>query len=868
MAAPVVASTSVGGGLAGTTWSINKPSGVVSGDLITIWIITYDQNALVISSPGSDFKFIGEAFLDSTSDIHVVCYQKIAGASEPSSWSGDLGGGAPYWCTVASRTTGTDSYPFGVLATSSGVSATQNVPAVPISSVDELIQVLKVGFNQAVSSGPSGYTQQVISDTVNVLYSKAVSTTGTVAAQNLTTPLSDFFASISVASKSIWNGPKIVGVTKTSTSAPASGTITIPTGSAAGDLAVIYCAGSLGEATVNGSFTQIGTTQSSSTQHSSCFSKRVLTSGDITTGTLPVVGSAGFNEILHTLIVFHSASGTPEVDTFASVSDGGIAAPTVVTFPTALMSTNGTTAIFATGARPQGTSWTSPSNDLVHDQAYIGTYCKSYVGHIDFETSGYTGTRVITNNVDYAEWTAWTLLIKHPSAPASGTLQKLSTESGLFLTTQANVALDRTNTEPVLFTDNFNRADGALGANWNSDAKWKIQNNKAVYDSTGAQDLMALDGVSLPPDHYIAFDWHVINWPMVGTDNNALFCTLRMDGNPFNGYAVQLWQSQYGQQQVEVIRYNFGNYVDLFYDIYGSYERLQDHHIFLGVKGRDVYVEIDGVLYCKVHDEPTPWQSADGGQPHDGVTADAQVGISEISWIGYGLSTIDNFEAGSFNDGRQFTIFSDSFTAADGTDWNTRTAWKKGWEIDSYPTQPDHGKIVNNRLRIYTGTNPYGNQAAVLRQGSSADSRVGSIATNDFEMTADVVVGSFSDYARLWFTLIEHDNGNGWTSYWASDGYFVNSRSLGWNNPPVDSIGTAPSYSPGDILHFRIKVTPNSCNTRVWKNSETEPTTWNGSVTYYSGPPATGGELGFRVATWTGGEDVYFDLDNINVWCY
>lgn len=438
MTAPVVASTTVGGATASTTWSVNKPSGVSAGDLITILIMVYDQNTLVISSPGSDFKFIGEAFLDSTSDIHVVCYQKIAGASEPASWSGSLGGGSPYWCTVASRVTGVDSYPFGVMAKSSGVSATQNVPAIPISSIDELIQVLKVGFNQAVTSGPSGYTQEVISDTVNVLYSKAVSSTGTVAAQNLTTAASDFFASISIATKSIWNGPKIVGTTKTSTSSPASSTIAIPTGALEGDLAVVYCSGSSGEATVHGSFTQIGSTQSSATQHSSCFSKRILTAGDIVAGTLPVVGSAGFNEILHTLVVLHSSFGTPEVDAYASVSDGGIAAPSVVTFPTALMSTNDTTAIFATGARPQGTTWTNPSNDLAHDQLYIGIYSKSYVGHIDFETAGYTGTRNITNDVDYAEWTAWTLLIKHPASFVS---QPLLNESGSVLLTESGAVL-------------------------------------------------------------------------------------------------------------------------------------------------------------------------------------------------------------------------------------------------------------------------------------------------------------------------------------------------------------------------------------------------------------------------------------------
>ena len=864
MTLPLVASTTVGGGAPSTTWSINKPSGLVAGDLLTIWIIVYDENGLVISSPGSDFKFRGETFHDSTNDIHVVCYQKIAGVSEPSSWSGSLGGGAPYWCTLASRVTGNDSSPFGVLAVSNGNALTQNVPAVPISSTDELIQTLKVGFNEAVNSGPSGYTQQVISDWVNVLYSLGVSTTGTVGSQNLTTNLSDFFASISIASKSHWNGPRLVGTKTATTTIPGDSTILIPEGAVAGDLAVIYCSGKVGDPAVHASFTQVELTEASATQNESCFSTKTLTSADILAGTLPIVGSAGYNELLHTLGVFHSPLGTPTIDAAVSVDNNGvIAQPTVITFPSATMSTDGSTVIFASGGRPQGTKWYDPSFDLVFDEPTIGSYSHSYFGHIDFETSGSTGTKVITHDADYAEWTAWTVVVRHPDA---GTLQKVLTEDGHFLMTESSVALDLTTVEPITFTDDFNRANGALGVSWNSDAKWKIESNKAVYDSAGTVGQMR-PVVLLSPDQFIEFDWHVVPWPPSSGNEAGLSVLLRSDGGSTSaGYILQLWQSQYSQQSIQIGRVNNWHSDMVLLDTYGGYPRLQDNKVFFGAKGHDLYVVINDLLCYKIHDVIISYGEAYHG-PIDGYTALDQVGIFEVDWISYNVSTVDNITAGTFEDGRKFTIFEDTFLASDGTDWNTRSTYNKGWVIDSYGAS-DHGKIISNRVRLYSGASAYSNKGMILKHGTGNTPSVGTIPTNEFEMTADVLIGPSTTNSRHWFSLLENDDAIGWTAYCDKSGYGYLSRSLGIDKPQVMVDGGGISYTTGDVVHWRIKCTLTTCMMRLWKNSDAEPSTWNNVIEYLDPINAKGGSLAFRVATWAEGEDIYMDLDNVKVWCY
>ena len=130
----------------------------------------------------------------------------------------------------------------------------------------------------------------------------------------------------------------------------------------------------------------------------------------------------------------------------------------------------------------------------------------------------------------------------------TNTVQALLTESNQSLKTEDNKSIDLTSIEPVEFTDNFNRANGSLGSDWNSDAKWKVQSNAAVYDSTGTQGLM-VPNFTLPHDHFMQFDYHATTWPMVGSANNAVICFLRMNGNQFNGYMFQIWQSEYNQQR-------------------------------------------------------------------------------------------------------------------------------------------------------------------------------------------------------------------------------------------------------------------------------------------------------------------------------
>ena len=445
--------------------------------------------------------------------------------------------------------------------------------------------------------------------------------------------------------------------------------------------------------------------------------------------------------------------------------------------------------------------------------------------------------------------------------PVSQTLSKLKSDGSHFLTTESGTALDITSIEPVEFTDNFNRANGALGSDWNSDAKWKVQSNTAVYDSTGTQNLM-VPNFTLPYDHFVQFDYRATTWPMIGSANNAVVAFLRMNGNQFNGYMFQVWQSEYNQQQIGVGRRNNGVLTDIIYDIYGGYDRTQDHTFWFGIKGRDIYVVIDGILYCKIHDVPNA-----NGFPHDGANSNANVGLSEVDWIGLGTVSIDNFVAGSFDDGTLFTIFTDNFTAADGTDWNTRGVYKKGWEIDSY-SATDHGKIVNNRLRLYSGTGAYGNKGATLFHGTSTSPSVGTIPTNDFELTADVVIGPFTTNPRMWFSLLENNDAVGWTVYCDQGGYAYIARSRGWSSSSVSVDGGGISYSPGDVIHWKIRCTPTSCKFKIWKNSASEPTSWNSVLEYLDPTSSKGGLLSFKVSTWDTGEDIYMDLDNINVTCY
>ena len=211
----------------------------------------------------------------------------------------------------------------------------------------------------------------------------------------------------------------LVGTPTTATvTSSGSSTIALPTGAAAGDLAVIVHAGNQTDTAYVSGWTGIGLVAYSTSSEMRA-QYHTVTSGDVSTGNFAIPGSPGFNEIRYVCWTF-TDSATPSVDVSASDQANPSTSPnTTHSMPSVTTPGDNRIIIVSTASRPQGTTWSSLPGGVTVDDSFIGSGIAMWSGHYAAATAGATGAQTVTHDVAFAGYVSWTISVGDGSVAAA-----------------------------------------------------------------------------------------------------------------------------------------------------------------------------------------------------------------------------------------------------------------------------------------------------------------------------------------------------------------------------------------------------------------------------------------------------------------
>lgn len=168
--------------------------------------------------------------------------------------------------------------------------------------------------------------------------------------------------------------------------------------------------------------------------------------------------------------------------------------------------------------------------------------------------------------------------------------------------------------ERLLFSDNFNRADGGLGANYTTAmglAAPQIVANQVLPGAGPAISAAYVNAIAWPNNQWAECTQH-------GTDGNDIGLLLRRNAN--DGYIVY----KFGTNLL-VNRYNGGGFTAIASVAIAS---LLNKTLWAGISGSAISIRVDGVLVLAAND--------------------ASIANGEAGLFGFGNGILDNFRAGDF----------------------------------------------------------------------------------------------------------------------------------------------------------------------------------------------------------------------------
>lgn len=163
MAAPVFSTVAVTQGSLGSM-TATKPSGVVSGDLLITALVTQATSTSLSIVTLSGWTLIRQSAIGGANDKQHAVYYRIAGGSEPSTWTWTLsnGGATTYWSNAVSRITGIDTTnPInisGIQANASSASVT--APSITTTVNDCLLLFTGADTNGRTYTAPTGMVEK------------------------------------------------------------------------------------------------------------------------------------------------------------------------------------------------------------------------------------------------------------------------------------------------------------------------------------------------------------------------------------------------------------------------------------------------------------------------------------------------------------------------------------------------------------------------------------------------------------------------------------------------------------------------------------------------------------------------------------
>lgn len=391
---------------------------------------------------------------------------------------------------------------------------------------------------------------------------------------------------------------------------------------------------------------------------------------------------------------------------------------------------------------------------------------------------------------------------------------------------------------PVVYADNFNRADGVPGSGWaHGVGSFTIASNRLARSSGDGSDFARFTQDIGSPDMFAEADvYH--NGASVGGGGNPYAClNVREDSsfgqNTYMGYYNPTGEGGFGSTW-SIGKMQGGSFSSVAYaDATGEGYPTPGSKIRLEVQGSALRLYLGAVLKVSTTDTS--------------ITTGNYAGVN-CNYV-TPPATFDNFTAGPIAATVPTALFTEDWNTADDTHWD----WAK------WPTQTPFCPIVSG-------------QGSVPASGGPSEVFSDTYVT-DFEMTVKLtwtssIAGMYPEVAwRI------YDGIGGFT---AASGYVIQ---ITGSNGRVDifkvggytSIGniTDASLSAAGSRWFKIRAVGNNHKVKWWNDGSGEPGTWQLDATDASPPndnwgkPVIGGAIGFR--NYTGNAYLVDDLTVTNL---
>jgi hypothetical protein len=168
-------------------FTVGRPAGTTAGDLL-LAALEVDEDPMTITAPAGWTLLLDTLAGPATSSaFHAVVYYKVAGASEPASYTWTVPSGAYTDIAVLAYSGVSTTNPIDVAAgRDAGVVATATTPSLTTTAPNDLLVAVFIDFNYGSYAAGTGLTRRLNFDSVSVqdMAQAAAGATGTKSATN------------------------------------------------------------------------------------------------------------------------------------------------------------------------------------------------------------------------------------------------------------------------------------------------------------------------------------------------------------------------------------------------------------------------------------------------------------------------------------------------------------------------------------------------------------------------------------------------------------------------------------------------------------------------------------------------------------
>lgn len=157
----------------------NKPSGVVSGDLLHAQVSFYDSGSAPTITPPSGWTLQSSGNGDTgAGSSWIRTYRKVAGGSEPTSYTWTISG-SPYTDIAILRYDGQDATtPYDTGSGNGGNNTAPTGTGIDLAAANELVTWGLTGYDQTSVTLPGSFTQRASWDGVNRVADRTFASAG------------------------------------------------------------------------------------------------------------------------------------------------------------------------------------------------------------------------------------------------------------------------------------------------------------------------------------------------------------------------------------------------------------------------------------------------------------------------------------------------------------------------------------------------------------------------------------------------------------------------------------------------------------------------------------------------------------------